>query len=195
MKLTLTIASALASISLGSAAHGASIIGTIRFSSGPNGGVIFQDMDGNLTTALGDAKGVQSWLISKVDGTSDSFASVPDGESMSFTQPWTFNPSTPTSPLWTIAGFGNFAFNLSSATVDFNDGSILLISGTGTVTSTDPNLDPTPAIWSFATEGSVAPDNKYSWSGSVTAVPEAGTTVLLGGALLGVCLRRRRNSF
>jgi hypothetical protein len=186
---TSILATALAAIVLGSTAQAASIIGTIDFSSGPGGGVILQDAGGFATTNIADARGIQSWLLPEVDTRDNSFLSVTEGTSVTMAT-WIFTPSTPLSPLWSIAGPDNFAFHLATATVE-EQGSFLLISGTGTLTST--NFDATSAIWVFSTQGP-ATDGKFSWSSSITAIPEIGTPALFSATLLGACLLRRRNS-
>lgn len=188
MNQTSIVTTALAAIALGSAAQAASFIGAINFSSGPGGGVILQNAGGVATTNILDATGIQSWLLPQVDVRSGSFISVTEGTSVTMSQPWIFTPSTPLSPLWTIAGPDNFAFHLSSATVELQS-AFLLISGTGTLTGT--GFDDTPATWFFSTQG-IATDGKFSWSSSTTAIPEVGTPALLGAALLGACLLRRR---
>lgn len=189
MNQTSIIGAALAVIALGSAAQAASVIGSINFSSGAGGGVVLQTSGGIATTQIPDAAGIQSWLVPQVDVRSGSFISVPNGQSVTFPLTWIFTPSTPLSPLWTIAGPDNFAFHLSSATVELQT-NILLISGTGTLTGT--GYDDTPATWFFSTQG-VATDGKFSWSSSTTAIPELGTPALLSATLLGVCFLRRRN--
>ena len=191
MKLTSTILSAFAAVALGSTAHAASIIGSINFSSGGNGGIILQDSVGNVTVNPLLAVGVQSWLFPKVDTRSGSFISVPNGQSVTFSQPWIFNPSSPMTPLWTIVGFGNFTFNLASSVTKLQDNDFLLIEGTGTLTG--DNFDDTPGIWFFTTQGP-ATESKFSWSSSTTAVPEGSTAALLAGAMLTVCFLRRRPS-
>lgn len=189
MKLKSKIGFAFATVALASGAQAASVIGSINFSSGSGGGVILQDSAGNATTDLAAATGVKEWLVPEVDTRSGSFLSVPTGQSVSISQPWVFNPSTPMTPLWNIVGFGNFTFNLSSTTIALQNSSTLLISATGTITGT--GFDTTPATWFFTTQGP-ATEGKFSWSSSTTAVPEAGTSALLGAALLGVCVLRRR---
>jgi len=189
----------LALLALTSATHAAFISGSINFSSGAGGGIIFQDSAGNITTNLAAAKGIHSWLFTEVEEGSGSFDTVPDGTSVLFSQPWIFNPSTSMTPLWTISGPENFAFNLSSSTTIFQNGSFLAIAGTGTFTGT--NYDPTPGTWSFTTQG-VAAQGKFSWSTSALAlspttraVPDGGTTViLLGGSLLGLFGLRLKSS-
>jgi len=166
------------------------IDGAINFSSGANGGIILQDLNGNITVNPLVATGIQSWLFPKVDSSSGSFISVPDGQAVSFSQPWVFAPSTPMTPLWTIVGFGNFTFNLSSATIVFQDSDFLLVSGTGILTG--DNFSPTPGTWDFSTQG-VATESKFSWSSSTAAVPEMGTPALLSGVLLWICFHRRRD--
>jgi len=190
MKLKSKIGTAIAVVALATGAQAASIIGSINFSSGPGGGVILQDSAGNVTMDFALAAGIKEWQSPEVEVSSGSFASVPDGESVGFTQPWIFDPSTAAAPLWSIAGFGDFAFILSTATIGFRDSNFLLISGTGTLTGN--NFDPTPATWTFTTQG-VATDGKFSWSSTTEAVPETGAPALLGTALLWGCLLRRRN--
>jgi len=189
MKFKSKIGTALAVVTLATGAQAASIIGSINFSSGPGGGVILQDSAGNVTMDFALAAGIKEWQLPKVEVSSGSFESVPDGASVVFTQPWIFDPSTPAAPLWSIAGFGDFAFTLSSATVK-RYSNFLLISGTGTITGS--NFDPTPATWTFTTQG-VATNGKFSASSTTQAVPETGAPALLGAALLWACLLRRRN--
>jgi hypothetical protein len=197
MKLTSKLGTALASLGLCLASQAASINGLIRFTSGANGGVILQDSAGNITTNLADAAGIQSWVFPEVDAGDGSFINVPTGQavSVSFSQPWIFAPPAPLSPLWTIVGFGNFTFNLSSTVVSQVPG-FLLIEGTGTLTGTDTltntAYDATPATWTFSTQG-VATDNRFSWNASTAAVPEPGTSALLSGILLWICFIRRRD--
>lgn len=190
MKLITQLGAAIAAVALGSTAHSATVIGSINFSSGPNGGIILQDLNGNITENLSNAKGVQTWVFPKVDTRTDSFISVPNGQSVAFSEPWIFTPSTPMTPLWTIVGFGNFTFNLASSTIALQDNDFLLIEGIGTLTG--DNFEPTPAKWFFSTQG-VATEGKFSWSSSVTAVPEGSTAALLSGAMLTVCFFRRRS--
>lgn len=190
MKLASKLESALAAVVLSSASQAASIDGSINFSSGAGGGIILQDSFGNITTNLAAAAGIQSWLFPEVDTRTGSFISVPEGQAVSFSQPWVFAPSTPMTPLWTIVGFGDFTFNLSSSTIAFQDESILLIEGTGILTGT--NYDATPGTWYFSTQW-VATESKFSWSSSTTAVPETGTPALLSGVLLWICFLRRRD--
>jgi hypothetical protein len=183
------VASALAAIALGSSAQAASFIGAINFSSDAGGGVVLRNASGMVTTDILEAAGIQEWLLPQVDTRSGSFITVSEGEMVSMPLPWIFTPSTPLSPLWSIAGPDNFAFHLATATVELQT-AFLLISGTGTLTGT--GYDNTPGTWFFSTQG-VPTDGKFSWSSTTTAVPELETTALLGATLLGACLVRRRN--
>ena len=189
MKQTSIVASVLVAIALGHEARAASFIGAINFSSAPGGGVELRNVSGMVTTDILEATGIQAWLLPQVDVRSGSFVSVPEGEMVTMSQPWVFNPTSPLSPLWAITGPDNFAFHLASATVEFQ-GAFLLVSGVGTLTGT--GFDATPATWFFSTQG-VPTNGRYSWSSSTTAVPEPGAPVLLGAALLGACFFRRRN--
>lgn len=175
-----------------SAAHAGLINGSINFSSGAGGGIVLQDSAGNVTTNLLAVKGIQSWLFAEVEEGTGSFDSVPDGTAVLFSQPWVFNPSTPKTPLWSIAGPENFTFNLTNSTVVFQSASFLAVKGTGTLTGT--GYSTTPGTWYFTTQG-VAAEGKFSWSSSTVAVPDGGTTLaLLGGSLLGLCGLRRKLS-
>ena len=166
------------------AAHAGLINGSINFSSGAGGGIVLQDSAGNVTTNLAAATGIRSWLVAEVEEGSGSLDSVADGAAVLFSQPWIFNPSTPKTPLWSIAGPDNFTFNLTHSTIAFQNGSFLAIKGIGTLTGT--GYSATPATWFFTTQG-VAAEGKFSWSSSTVAVPDGGTTLaLLGGSLLGL---------
>jgi hypothetical protein len=190
MKTTFGVATVVATFALSLASQAASVIGAVNFSaSGENGGVVLQDSLGIATTNLGLAAGIQSWQSPKVDSSSGSFTMVPNGQVVSFSQPWVFEPSTPMAPLWTIVGFGDFTFTLSSSTVVFRNSKFLLVAGDGVLTGT--NFDPTPGTWFFSTQG-VAAEGKFSWSSATDAVPETGTPMILSAAVLCVCFLRRR---
>jgi PEP-CTERM motif len=189
MNQTSVIVSAFAAIALGSSAHAAFIIGSITMSSNSGGGVTLQDSLGIATTSISNATGVQSWLFPKVDSTSDSFSTVPITQAVSFPQTWVFDPSSLVSPLWTIVGSDNFAFHLSSAEVLLKDDDFLIIEGTGTLTGN--GYEETPADWIFVAQGAPTAGG-FTWTSTTTAVPEPATPALLGAALAGTCLLRRR---
>ncbi len=197
MKPATLLASAFAALLLPSSVDAASIVGVINFSSAGGGNLVLQDAAGNTTTSISLARGVKSWGTPKVGivETPSSFTSmgVMPGQSVSFQEPWVFEtalPSAPGSPLWSVAA-GNFAFYLESATVTRPSATILNIEAAGMLTG--DGFTPTPAIFFFSTQ---EPDtgSVFSWSASTEAVPEAGTSAILGVTLLGICLIRRRTS-
>jgi hypothetical protein len=181
----------IALLALTSATQADFISGSINFSSAAGGGIIPQDSAEILTTNLAAAAGIKSWTLAEVDEGSGSFDTVVDGTSVFFPQPWTFDPFSPMTPLWTIAGPEGFTFNLISSTTVYQSRHFLAIRGTGILTAN--GFKDTPATWWFTTQG-VAAENKFSWSSSTVAaaVPDGGTTlILLGGSLLGLLGLRR----
>lgn len=178
---------------LAPAVQAASIIGSIDFSSSPSGEVIFEDSSGNVTGDLAAAVAVRTWVMPQANNSSGSFVSVPSGQSVDFAQPWTFTPSVPTTPLWSISGFGNFSFAAETTVVSFQptDGSFLFITVTGTLTG--DGYSPTPAVWNFTTQGG-STDGKFSWSATTTAVPEPSAAGSLALAASLILLLRRRTS-
>jgi VPDSG-CTERM motif len=197
---------AIALLAITSTTQAEFISGSINFSSATGGGIVLQDSAGNITTDLAKATGVQSWSLAEVDDGTDSFATVANGTSVSFSQSWIFNPSTSMSPLWTIGGPENFTFNLTSSTIIYQSGYLLAIRGTGTLSGT--GFDDTPGSWLFSTQGA-AMENQFCWSSSTVpklppsilatnpplsgSVPDGGTAiVLLSGSLLGLLGLQRR---
>lgn len=174
----------IALLAITSATRAEFISGSINFSSAPGGGIVFQDSAGNVTTNLAAATGIRSWSLAEVEEGSGSFNAVTNGSAVTFSQPWVFNPSTATFPLWTIAGPENFTFNLTSTTVAFQNSFCLAIIGTGTLTGN--GFNDTPAKWMFTTQG-VAVDHRFNWSACTHAVPDGSMTLaLLSGSLLGL---------
>lgn len=192
MKSSLTLVTALATLALITSANAASIIGTINFSSGPGGGVVLQNASGIATTNFSSVKGVKSWSLAKVDSANGAFMSIPNGQSVTFNPiPWVFSPSTPIDPLWSIPGGGGFSFALTSSLVVYQSNTFIAVSGTGILSGA--NYTDTPAQWFFTTH--TQPINgKYVWSSSTVAIPETGTTTILGATLAGLCLLRRRKT-
>lgn len=192
MKSPFTLATALVALILVSSAQAASITGSINFASDSGGGVTLQDSLGITTTNFPAAKGVKSWSLAKTTSSNGSFLSVPNGQSVSFnTTPWVFNPSTPIAPLWSIPSGNNFSFSLASSLVVVHTSTFLVVSGTGILSGS--GFDDTPARWFFTTHTQPV-NGQYVWSSSTVAIPEAGTTSILGAALCGLCLVRRRKS-
>ncbi len=162
------------------------IDGSVIFSSGIGGGVVLQNSAGSTTTSLLAATGVKSWVLPQVDVGSGSFGTLPGGADITFAEPWIFNPSIPTSPLWTIAGPENFSFHLVSSTIVFQSRSFLSVTGSGVLKGT--GFEDTPGTWTFTTQGRAA-NNLFSWSSSAASsnVPDGGMTVaLMGGVLAGL---------
>jgi hypothetical protein len=125
---------------------------------------------------------------SVVPGATGDFMFILPGTSATMAQPWIFNPSTPTAGLWSVGGF---TFNLLSATVVSQSATFLNVLGTGMVSGN--GFDPTPATWSFTVNNSNGqPKMKFSFAANNSA-PDGGVTVaLLGIALVGVEVLRRK---
>ncbi len=128
-----------------------------------------------------------------VTETTGDFSSVALGTKASFPNVYTFNPSSPTSPLWTVGGF---TFNLTSSTVAFQSSQFLIIKGTGFLTGN--GFDETPGVWAFTSQQSDGSErDSFSFSANTAGqpgqVPDGGSTVaLLGAALVGVAAIRRK---
>jgi hypothetical protein len=124
-----------------------------------------------------------------VPGATGAFMGILPGTSVTMAQPWIFNPSTPTTALWSVGGF---TFDLLSATIVSQSTTFLNVLGTGIVSAN--GFDPTEATWSFTVNNSNGqPKMMFSFAANNNSVPDGGTTVaLLGLALLGVELLRRK---
>ena len=154
--------------------------------------MILQNSSGLATTNFSTVKGVKSWRLAKADSASGSFMSIPGGQAVSFSStPWVFNPSTPIAPLWSIPGADNFSFTLTSSLIVLQSSTVLLVTGTGTLSGV--GYADTPAQWFFATHTQPV-NGLYVWSSSTVAIPESGTASILGATLCGLCLVRRRRS-
>ena len=169
-------------------ARAQAIQGDINFA----GGVQFD------TISLATATRVVTWFDSngnagfssvQVGGTGD-FAGIAPGTQATMAQPWIFSPSTPTPGLWSV---GDFTFDLLTSTIVTQNARFLNISGTGIVSGN--GFDPTNMEWAFSTQsagGSSA--TKFSFSADGVAVPEpaASALALLGFALTGIEVWRRK---
>ena len=161
------------------AATAAPINGAITFA----GSVQFDT--GNINTA--DA--VTAWFNTHVESADGDFSSIAVNTPAAFATPWTFDPSTPTPAFWSVGGF---TFDLFTSTIIFQGSGFLNISGTGVVSSTNTAYDPTPGTWSFSAQ-SPAAGGKFSFSGaSEVPEPTTVTALLVGGAILGLAIRRAR---
>ncbi|MGH8093680.1 MAG: hypothetical protein ACREIF_09435 [Chthoniobacterales bacterium] len=177
----LILAAALASALFGRAVEAAPISGDITFA----GRIQLDTGDVNTATA------VTAWFNTHVEVGDGDFGSIAPNTPATFAAPWTFNPSTPTPGLWSV---DTFTFDLLTATIVSQGGGFLNISGTGTVSSTTPGLDPTPGTWFFSTQDPKTAGT-FSFSAGDTSVPEASTTAALfagAGLLLTVQRIRRR---
>jgi hypothetical protein len=192
MKLSKTILAVLATgvLSCGlfsQQAQAAPINGDIQFA----GEVAFD------TNSLATATRVVTWFdvfhnagfSSVTSATGDFAAFVSSGDQATMAQPWIFNPSTATPGLWSVGGF---TFNLTSSTIDTQNASTLVISGTGVVSGN--GFDPTAMDWMFTTQSSGGRTRTtFSFSANGVAVPDGGSAVaLLGLALTGIEILRRK---
>jgi hypothetical protein len=180
---------------LGQQAQARQIQGQIDF----NGVVTFD------TTSLATATRVNLWNSSFVIlgsqtgdfGPSAQFGTgIADFTNVTMTAPWIFNSGGgvggPLNALWSV---GSFTFDLTSAVVVSQSSTFLDVTGVGTLSSTNSNLDPTPGTWSFtASRGDGQTSTTFGFQ-SETIVPEANTLVLLGiggACLVAGKLRRRK---
>src|SRR6266403_1857494 len=143
------------------------------------------------TTSLATATRVLSWVNPHAEaGSTGVFSGIPVNTAVTMS-PWTFNPSTATPGLWSVAGF---TFDLLSSTVVVQNAFALVITGNGIVSGN--GFTPTAMQWAFAATSSGGLRRaifSFSGSGSAGTVPEGGTAVaLLGIALIGIEALRRK---
>ena len=104
--------------------------------------------------------------------------------------PWNFI-SGPVAAFWSVGGY---VFNLTSSSIFSQGGSPASVTVTGAGILTKAGFDATVGTWSFSSQdpSSGSPAN-FSFSAATGAVPDGGTTVLLlGAALSGLCLFRKK---
>ena len=142
----------------------------------------------HLNGPFGTATAVTAWLNPHVEaGSTGDFAVIPVNTPATFTAPWQFSPSTPVPALWSVAGF---TFDLLSSTVIMHTDSVIAIEGTGVVSGN--GFEPTAMTWSFTTQNRGGSTFSFSGTGA-TAVPDGGSALaLLGVALVGIELLRRK---
>jgi hypothetical protein len=181
-----------------SGAVAAPIQGNIDF----NGVITLGDQTGANTTSLGSATRVNVWNDSWVASVSGDFSSISPGFTTKATMaaPWIFNSGTPGTPtpgpalnsLWSVGGF---TFNLTSSMVSSQSSTFLDVTGVGTITSTNPNLDPTAGTWSFTiSNASGQTQNTFSFQAESAAVPEPSSVALIaisGVAAIAIKVLRR----
>jgi hypothetical protein len=155
------------------------IQGSITFS----GGATLDTGNANTAHAV---TSFQNTVVQSVDGDFDTFINPLD--SATFSAPWVFNPSTPRAGLWSVGGF---TFDLLSSTVSQGNG-FLNVSGTGTISGN--GFDGTSGIFNFSTQNPGS-NGIFSFSAASQGVPDGGSAVaLLGLALTGIELLRRKLS-
>jgi hypothetical protein len=167
------------------------IQGTIDF----NGVVTFDTM------SLATATKVMQWNSSFVTQDSGDFAGIAQFTNATMAPSWTFNLGTPAMPmpgpatpaLWSVGGF---TFDLTSSLVASQSATFLNVTGVGTISSTNPNLNQTPGTWSFTSSNANGQDkNTFSFQAESSAVPEASSVSLTAiggvGLLLSRLLRRQ----
>ena len=142
----------------------------------------------HLNGPFGTATAVTAWLNPHVEaGSTGDFAAIPVNTAATFTAPWQFSPSTPVPALWSVAGF---TFDLLTSTVLVHTGRTLSIEGTGIVSGN--GFDPTAMTWAFTSQNTGGSTFSFSGTGA-TAVPDGGSALaLLGVALVGIELLRRK---
>ena len=170
------------------AAHAVAISGTINFrengtalltgGAGQNGyntavatGVNWANNVGNIqvTTFTGNITGLTGY--STTGNLSD----------------FTFNPSTPINPLWTIGGY---SFAATSFSITNQNASFLNVSGVGTISKA--GFDNTAGIFTYTANATGI--DSFSWAASSSAVPLPGTLALFGLGLAGLGLTRRNKA-
>jgi VPDSG-CTERM motif len=161
-----------------------------------NGDIQFGGETQFATNSLATATHVNTWFdvfhnagFSSVTSGTGDFAGIAPGTQAAMTQLWMFNPSTLTPSLWSVGGF---TFELLSSTVPTQNALSLTVAGTGIVSGN--GFDRTSMDWSFTTAGSGGETSTFSFTanGSIVA-PDTGSAVaLLGFALTGIEVLRRR---
>lgn len=165
------------------------IVGTIDL-----GGDASPTIGGVVTTNLAAADGVMFEDPGVVLDTEGDFAAIPDLTPAMRNDIIDFSPLTLTNPLWAV-DFGGilYEFALETLSVDFQSGTFLNLSGTGTVSAT--GFDDTPGVWTFSMQRAGA---EFSFSSTTDTrprpMPEPGITALFGIGLILTGLARRRRS-
>jgi hypothetical protein len=195
-KIAGTIVSVIAAMSMTSAVQAEYISGTISMQGLAN----LADVNGNpasISTAT-EVQFVPGYVL--VGADSGAFATVPLYSTVTMGTPWIFNPSTPMSSLWTVTGSDGYTFTFDAASDSFTQsGDSLNIIGSGTITSSNPDYDPTSFDWSIYFEdppsGGPVEFNFSAFTVGTQSqtVPDGGLTVaFLGLALASVeCFRRK----
>ena len=160
------------------------ITGNIGFS----GAVQLNSATANSATAA------TAWFNTVADLPSGSFIGwVHDGYAVQMTgaTPWSFN-SGPLANFWSV---NNFTFDLTSSSIYSQVGGFLNVLLVGSVSGNGFDTTAFNGTFQVADPSSGVPQrftSRLSFS-SVNSVPDGGTTVmLLGGALMGLGLLKRK---
>lgn len=188
MNKTLLLTSLLAAGSFASVQALDSISGAIGFGSFMPAGV-------SGGTGLGDATGIVfnnfpglgAAIVNS--GATGTFAGL-DGSFADFFS-FTFAPlPVGGADIWSL-GVGSFSFHLDSVTVVQQNGTSLVLAGTGTVSH--PAYLTTAGTFNLSMQGDTG-DQEFSFSAD-NAVPDSGSSMaLLGAALLGFGALSRRKA-
>ncbi len=173
--IPLTVAMAAQAVSIGGSIQ---FLGSATMNGGQTGFVSFHDQFGG---GLGPT----------VQTVTGSYGAVTIGTTAAWT-PFTFNPPTASvTPLWSFSlNSTTYSFDATSMNVTWVNANTLNIQGTGIAHIT--GFQDTVGTWTVTSTGS---GTTFTF-GALTQsgdVPDGGTTVLLlGGALSGLALLRKR---
>lgn len=195
-KISWAIAGVIAAMSMTPAVQAEYINGTISMQGLAN----LADANGNPASisSATEVQFVPGFVQVGADG--GDFGNVPLYSTVTMSTPWIFNPSTPLASLWSVTDTSGYTFTFDVASDSFTQSSDSLnIIGVGTISSSNPDYDPTTFDWSIYFEdppsGGPVEFNfsAYTTQTEAQTVPDGGLTVaFLGLAFAGVeCLRRK----
>lgn len=167
-----------------SSAFAAAIVGDISFSQKP--GTTVTPVGANIQTATGFTFSSTAGTNMQVVNVSGSFlaAGVNAGD-LGVQSNFTFSPSTPIDPLWSVGGF---TFAATSFTIVSQTSSGVVLAGMGTISGN--GYEATTGEWDFSVNRT---GSAFSWSSTAAAVPLPATVGLLGLGLAAVgAVSRRR---